>query len=73
MCRSFETDLDLIRMSLLCESLIVAKSIGIKIDEPSLQMYSNKLMLHVIYDILPSQPVLMQHIDGYLVAFKKSF
>jgi hypothetical protein len=69
-CRSFETELDLISTSLLRESLIVAKLIGIKIDEPFLQMYSNKLILHVINDILPSQPVSMQHIDGYLVAAK---
>jgi hypothetical protein len=27
-------------------------------------MYSNKLMLHVINDILPSQPVSMQCING---------
>jgi hypothetical protein len=72
-CGSFETELDLIRMSSLRKSLIVAKLIGIKIDKPSLQMYSNKLMLHVINDILPSQPVSMQCINGYLVAAKNLF
>ncbi len=66
-------ELDLIRMSSLHKSLIVAKLIGIKIDEPSLQMYSNKLLLHVINDILPSQPVSMQRINGYLVAAKNLF
>jgi hypothetical protein len=30
-------------------------------------------MIHVINDILPSQPVLMQRIDGYLVAAKSLF
>jgi hypothetical protein len=69
-CGSFETELDLIRTSSLRKNLIVAKLIGIEIDEPSLQMYSNKLLLHVINDILPSQPVSMQCIDGYLVAAK---
>ena len=72
-CGSFETELDLIRTSSLRESLIVAKLIGIEIDEPSLQVYSNKLLLHVINDILPSQPVSMRRIDGYIVAAKKSF
>jgi hypothetical protein len=55
-CGSFETGLDLIKTSLLRESLFVAKLIGIKIDQPSLQVYSNKLLLHVINVILPSQP-----------------
>jgi hypothetical protein len=63
----------LIRMSSLRKSLIVAKLIGIEIDKPPLQMYSNKLMLHVMIDILPSQPVSMQCIDGYLVAAKNLF
>ncbi len=36
-------------------------------------MYSNKVLLHVINDILPSQPVSMQRIDGYLVAAKNLF
>ncbi len=62
-CGSFETELDLIRMSSLRKSLFVTKLIGIKIDEPSLQVYSNKLLLHVINDILPSQLVSIQHID----------
>jgi hypothetical protein len=44
-CGSFETELDLIMTSLLRESLIVAKLIGIKIDKTSLQVYSNKLLL----------------------------
>jgi hypothetical protein len=30
-------------------------------------------MLHVINDILPSQPALMRRIDGYLVAAKNLF
>jgi hypothetical protein len=72
-CGSFETELDLIRTSSLRECLIVAKLIGIEIDKPFLQMYSNKLMLHVINDILPSQPVLMRHIDRYIVAAKNLF
>jgi hypothetical protein len=58
-CGSFKTELDLIRTSSLRESLFVAKLIGIEIDEPSLQVYSNKLLVHVINDILPSQPVSM--------------
>ena len=69
-CGSFEMELDLIRTSSLCESLFVAKLIGIEIDKPSLQVYSIKLLLHVINDILPSQPVSMQRIDGYIVAAK---
>jgi hypothetical protein len=72
-CGSFETELDLIRTSSLHKILIVAKLIEIEIDKPSLQMYSNKLMLHVINDILPGQPISMQHIDGYLVAAKNLF
>ena len=72
-CGSFETELDLIRTSSLRESLIVAKLIGIETDEPSLQVYSNKLLLHVINDILPSQPVSMRRIDGYIVAAKNLF
>ncbi len=72
-CGSFETELDLIKTSSLRESLIVANLIGIETDEPSLRMYSNKLMLHVINDILPSQPASMQRIDGYLVAAKNLF
>ncbi len=44
-CGSFEMELDLIKTSSLRERLIVAKLIGIKIDKPSLQMYSNKLLL----------------------------
>jgi hypothetical protein len=72
-CKSFETELDLIMISSLCESLIFAKLIGIKIDKPSLQVCSNKLQLHVINDILPSQPVSMQHIGGYIVAAKIFF
>jgi hypothetical protein len=36
-------------------------------------MYSNKLLLHVTNDILPSQPVSMQGINGYLVAAKTLF
>ena len=72
-CGSFETELDLIRTSSLRESLIVAKLIGIETDKLSLQMYSNKLMLHVINDILPSQPASMRRIDGYLVAAKNLF
>ncbi len=35
--------------------------------------YSNKLLLHVINDILPSQPVSMRCIDGYTVAAKNLF
>ncbi len=72
-CGSFEAELDLIRTSSLRKSLFVAKLIGIKIDEPSLQVYSNKLLLHVINDILPSQPVSMRRIDGYIVAAKNLF
>ena len=72
-CGSFETELDLIRMLSLRESLIVAKLIGIETDKLLLQMYSNKLMLHVINDILPSQPASMRRIDGYLVAAKNLF
>ena len=72
-CGSFETELDLIRTSSLRESLIVAKLIGLETDKLSLQMYSNKLMLHVINDILPSQPASMRRIDGYLVAAKNLF
>ncbi len=52
-------ELDLIRTTSLCKSLFVAKLIRIKIDKPSLQVYSNKLLLHVINDISPSQPVSM--------------
>ena len=55
------------------KSLFVAKLIGIETDRLSLQMYSNKLMLHVINDILPSQPASMRRIDGYLVAAKNLF
>jgi hypothetical protein len=44
-CRSFETELDLIMTSSLPKSLIVAKLIGIEIDKSSLQVYSNKLLL----------------------------
>ncbi len=36
-------------------------------------MYSNKLLLHVINDILPSQPVSMQRIDEYIVAAQNLF
>ncbi len=71
--RKFGKELDLIRTLSLRECLIIAKLIGIKIDKPSLQMHSNKLMLHVINDNLPSQPVLMQRIDGYLVAARNLF
>ncbi len=51
----------------------MAKLIGIEIDKPSLQTYTNKLLLHVINYILPSQPVSMRCIDGYLVAAKNLF
>ncbi len=66
-------ELDLIRMSSLRKSLIIAKLIGLETDKLSLQMYSNKLMLHVMNDILPSQPASMRRIDGYLVAAKNLF
>jgi hypothetical protein len=63
-CGSFATEFDLIRTSLLRKSLFVTKLIEIKIDKPSLQVYSKMLLLHVINDILPSQLVSMRRICG---------
>jgi hypothetical protein len=62
-CGNFETELDFRTAPSMCQSLIAANLIGDRTDKDSLRAYSRQLILLVIKDILPGQPISLRRLD----------
>jgi hypothetical protein len=72
-CGKFETELDFRIAPSMRESLIAANLIGDRTDKDSLRAYSWQLILLVIKDILPGQPISLRRLDEYIVSAKNVF
>ncbi len=72
-CGKFETELDFRTAPSMRESLIAANLIGDRRDKDSLRAYSWQLILLVIKDILPGQPISLRRLDEYIVSAKNVF
>ncbi len=72
-CENFETELDFRTAPSMHESLIAANLIGDRTDKDSLRAYSWQLILRVIKDILPGQPISLRRMDEYIVSAKNVF
>jgi len=66
----FETELDFTICRTLRESLVAAKLIGRKTTEYSLRLYSNTLLLRIIDEIMPAQPLSTRMSERYVIAAK---
>ncbi len=72
-CGNFETKLDFRTAPSMRGSLIAANLIGDRTDKDSLRAYSRQLILLVIKDILPGQPISLRCVDVYIVSAKNCF